>query len=52
MEILVVFIVLVYGLAMLFILLYSVAQLHLLYRFHLFLKHKQDAPVPPESWPM
>lgn len=44
--------VLVYGLAMLFILLYSVAQAHLLYRFRLFLKRRKDAvPPAPHMWP-
>ncbi|MBF8965488.1 glycosyltransferase family 2 protein [Pontibacter sp. FD36] len=43
----------VYALAMLFILLYSVAQAHLLYRFRLFLKRGHGAAPPePEVWPL
>ncbi|MCX2740325.1 cellulose synthase family protein [Pontibacter anaerobius] len=44
--------VVVYALAMLFILLYSVAQAHLLYRFRRFRRHgRREAPPAPEVWP-
>lgn len=46
-------IVLIYVLAMLFILAYSISQAHLLYRFRLFLKHGSGAvPPDPEIWPL
>ncbi|GHA55363.1 cellulose synthase family protein [Pontibacter akesuensis] len=45
--------VLVYAGAMLFILLYSLAQAHLLYRFRRYLRQdKKPVPPAPEVWPM
>lgn len=52
MNILLILCLLVYGLAMLFILLYSVAQAHLLYRFRRVRKQgKRPAPPAPDVWP-
>ncbi|WP_266206039.1 cellulose synthase family protein [Pontibacter kalidii] len=52
MKLLLIFCLLIYGLAMLFILLYSMAQAHLLYRFRLFRKQgRRQAPPNPEVWP-
>lgn len=45
--------VLIYAAAMLFILFYSVAQAHLLYRFRRYLKRGSvAAPATPKVWPM
>ncbi|TPE46351.1 cellulose synthase family protein [Pontibacter mangrovi] len=52
MRLLLILCMLIYGLAMLFILLYSVAQAHLLYRFRLSQKQStRPAPPAPEVWP-
>lgn len=52
MKLLLIFSVVVYSLSMLFILFYSIAQAHLLYRFRLFMKEKQpEEPPAPEVWP-
>ncbi len=53
MSLLLILALLVYGTAMLFILFYSIAQAHLLYRFRVFLKQGHGAISPaPDAWPM
>lgn len=53
MKVLIILCLLLYAAAMLFILLYSLAQAHLLYRFRRYLKQGSNATPPaPEVWPM
>ncbi|AKD05147.1 cellulose synthase family protein [Pontibacter korlensis] len=52
MKLLLILCVVLYGLSMLFILLYSLAQAHLLYRFRLFLRQKRPTLPAPKVWPL
>ncbi|WP_276496372.1 cellulose synthase family protein [Pontibacter litorisediminis] len=51
MKVLLILCVALYGLSMLFVFLYSLAQAHLLYRFRLFLGQRKHAPPTPQVWP-